>query len=52
MIDKGTVDSHQSQAFDMALGEKQSVEGVAGRRFRIESVENVGDFDPEYLQAN
>lgn len=35
----------------MTLGEKQPVEGVPGRRFRIERVKDVGDFDIEDLQT-
>ncbi len=52
MIDERAIYRDQPKTFDVTLGEEQSVEGVPGRRFRIESVENVGDFDPEYLQAN
>ena len=52
MIDKGTVDCDELKALNMALGKQQPVEGVACGWFRIEGVENVGDFDPEYLEAN
>lgn len=52
MIDECTIDRDKQKAFDMTLREQQTVEGVAGGRLGIEGVENVGDFDPEYLQAN
>lgn len=52
MVDQGTVDCNKLKTLDVALGEKQAVKRVPGRRLGVEGVENVRDFDPEYLQSD
>lgn len=52
MTDQGTVDRNKLKALDLALGEKQTIERISGGRLGIQGVEDVGDFDPEYLQSD
>lgn len=51
MIDERTINRDQLETFNVTLGEEQPVEGISGRRFRVEGVEHVGGFDAQDLQA-
>ncbi len=52
MVDEGTINRDQFEPFHMTLGQQQPVKGVSGRRFGIQGVEDVRDFDAEYIQTN
>lgn len=51
MVDKRTIDRNKLKAFDMALGEEQSVKGIPGGRFGVEAVEDMCDVYAQDLQA-
>lgn len=52
MIDERTIDGDQFEPFHVTLREQQSIEWITGGRLWIDGVEDVRDFNPEYLQAN
>jgi hypothetical protein len=51
MVDERTIDLNKLKAFDMALGEEQSVKGIPGGRFGVEAVEDMCDVYAQDLQA-
>ena len=52
MVDKRTIDRNKLKTLDFALSEEQTIKRIPGGRLWIDAVEDVRDFNPEYLQAN